>query len=93
LAKKKHPGERLKAVITEELGISYAEFGRRVAAAETPPRKRPYGRNNVGEWTSGRSGIKPKTWAAIEAVTGRSFTWFLHGIAGERTFDRQLHEP
>lgn len=81
----KQPGERLRAVI-EELGLSYTEFGEKVAKAERPPRERPYRRNNVGEWTSGRSGPKPRTWDAIEAVTGKPMRFFLRGagVAAEK---------
>lgn len=75
----KQPGERLKAVI-DGLGLSYTEFGILVARAERPPREKPYRRNNVGEWTSGRSGPKPRTWDAIEVVTGKPMRFFLRGV-------------
>lgn len=78
MADDKQPGDRLKAVI-EALGVTYDEFGELVAREEQPPRKRPYARNNVGEWTSGRSSPKPKTWDAIEVVTGRPMRWYLRG--------------
>lgn len=74
----KQPGKRLRAVI-KALGLSYTEFGEKVAKAERPPRDRPYRRNNVGEWTSGRSGLKPRTWDAIEVVTGKPMRFFLYG--------------
>lgn len=71
-------GDRLKAEI-ERLGLSYNEFGARVALEERPPRETPYRRNNVEHWVSSRRRPNQYAWAAIERVTGKTLGWFLHG--------------
>lgn len=89
LGSKKRPGDRLKESILE-MGLSYSEFGKRVAEAQTPPRSPVYKRNNVMEWIASRAKPTTDAWLAIEKVTGKTITWFLHGIVGEKPVDRQL---
>lgn len=69
-------GDRLKAEI-DRLGLSYNEFGAKVAATQRPPREEPYRKNNVEHWVRGNRRPNQSAWAAILKITEKPLDWFV----------------
>lgn len=92
LLPQKHYGDRLREEI-DRLGVSYNDFGDRVAQQQKPPRHPPYRKNNVEGWVSARTRPSQEAWAAIELVTSKPLRWFIHGETAEVSLPKMTHHP